>query len=119
MFYLDVEKKIDRLREKMYKSIEENGLDSEETRKLSLKIDELINVYYKENKKYPEDNTMLKEYKKACEKLILVTREFGEFPKVDAWNQYAKKYGYLSSVSIEYISGLNWHKLRDKILSKK
>ena len=32
--------------------------------------------------------------------------------------QYAKENNLLSSSSIEYISGLNWNKLRTKILSE-
>lgn len=36
----------EKLREKLHASIEENGLNSEKTRKISEKYNELVNIHY-------------------------------------------------------------------------
>ena len=103
-------RKIEKLREKMHKSIEENGIDSVETRELSLKIDNLINKYYQdlqEQKQYLKNSEMYQFYIDSYKELEKVTLEFGEFPKSEDWNHYAKQNGYMTSISMEYISNLN------------
>lgn len=60
---------------------------------------------------------MKKAYKQAIKVLKKIAKTEGGFPTVAKWNQLAKENHYLSHVSIEYISGLNWHGLRDKIKS--
>ena len=42
-----------------------------------------------------------------------------EFPTVKEWNKYAKENQLLSSESIKYIAGVNWHELRNRIELKK
>lgn len=116
MIYLDVSRKIEKLRMKLYESIDKEGLNSENTRKISEKLDILINEYYQKEKEYEKDNVVMYEYKVAYDKLEQLTREFGEFPSVISWNHYAKQNTYLNSESIKYISGLDWNKLRQKIL---
>lgn len=109
--------KIRKLRKKLDKSVEKNGTEAEETKRISQEMDNLINEYY-ENRKirdYPEWSEFVDYYKESYEALKKVTREFNEFPSARAWDKYAKENYYLSNTSIQYISNLDWHKLRDKI----
>lgn len=50
MIYRDIAKKIGKLRKKLDKSIEEKGISSEETLKISQELDEVIAAYFKESK---------------------------------------------------------------------
>ena len=42
-----------------------------------------------------------------------------KFPTVKEWNIYAKENQLLSSESIKYIAGVNWHELRNRIKLEK
>lgn len=105
--------KINRLREKLNESINKTGLNSKETRKLSIEIDKLISEYYRINpqKEYPKDSKIFKDYSlsyKALKNWFIDTKTF---PTIKEWNAYAKKYGFLSHLSLEYITGHKWEKL--------
>lgn len=115
MIYLDVEKEIERKRRRLHESIEKNGINSEETKKISIEIDNLLNEYYNKVKQYNEGNTMIVFYEKSLKELRNLTLDLGTFPVVRLWNEYALKNNCLNSASLEYISGLNWHKLEKKI----
>lgn len=115
MIYLDVAKEIERKRKKLHESIEKNGINSEETRKISVEIDNLLNEYYKKAKQYNEGNTMIVFYEKSLKELKNLMLDLGEFPSVKLWNKYASKNNCLNSVSLEYVSSLNWHKLEKNI----
>lgn len=115
MIYLDVEKEIERKRRKLHNSITKNGINSEETRKISIEIDNLLNEYYRKEKQYNENNTMIVFYEKSIKELKNLTLDSGGFPNVKLWNKYALKNNCLNSASLEYISGMNWHKLEKKI----
>ena len=138
-------KKIRSLRNKLHKSIKKNGLNSEETRKISDEIDILINEYYNsierailrdtpiilfdeatsaldnhsknkiEETKYPEDSEMLLYFNMSYEALKVMTLQLEKFPTVNEWNKYAKENNYLSHLSLEYISKLDWNYLQVKI----
>lgn len=110
--------KIERLRKKLHATIEKYGLESAQVQKISKELDELINEYMKRQKNYQEGNIMINEYNIAIEELERLTIESGEFPSIEKWNEYAKEKVFLNSESIKYISGLNWHELRDFILYK-
>lgn len=116
-----INRKIEKVRKKLYESIEENGINSQKTIETEKKFDILINLYYKSNKHkakgryYKEEDKVGKEYQTSYEYLKSLTNKLGEFPDVSTWNKFATKKGCLSSTSIQYISGMNWHKLRDKI----
>lgn len=85
MIYLDVARKIEKLRGKLHKSINKNGLNSEETQKISREVDKLVNKYYKKEQQYQENKGALsEEYKEAYEELKKLTKQFGEFPSVPA-----------------------------------
>ena len=108
----------ERLRKKLHESIEKNGFQSEETRKISAKFDELVNSYYKNEKQFKEENVIHDKYTESINTLRKIAREFAKFPTVEEWNKYAKEKDLLSSESLKYISGLNWHKLRNRILAE-
>lgn len=118
MIYKDIAGKIKELRIKLHKTIIQTGLNSKETKEASENLDKVINEFYKNKKGYYKDNIMYKEYLVAYNKLVQLTIEFGEFPTTAAWNKYAKENVFLGNVSLEYISGLNWNKLRQKVLAE-
>lgn len=113
---MSIESKIRRLRKKLHSNIEKYGINSEETRNISLCLDELINEYNKQQQIFDKDNNMKKAYEASIEKLKQIIKEFGEFPSVNEWNKYAKENVLLSSESIKYISHLNWNELREKLI---
>ena len=108
--------KFERLRKKLNESIEQNGLNSEKTKKMSRKFDELINSYYEKEVQYSHESIMYKKYVESIDALSKITNEFVKFPSVAEWNKYAKEKVLLNSESIKYISGLNWHDLRNRII---
>ena len=97
------------LREKLHKSIEMSGLHSERTEKLSKRYNELVNLYYQNEKQYHKNSSMHDSYLKSIKNLKKITKE---------WNYYAKENNLLSSESLKYISGNSWHDLRNRISSK-
>jgi len=111
--YLEIRK----LRKKLDKSVEKNGTEAEETKRISHEMDQLVNEYYESRKirDYPEWSEFVDYYKDSYEALKKVTKEFNEFPTVHAWDKFAQENNYLSCTSIQYISKLDWHKLRTKI----
>lgn len=110
-------KKITKLRIKLNRTIEEKGLNSDEVRKLSDKMDELINEYNRQVKtvEFPKYSKMSEWYKKSYTNLKKITYDFKKFPSVKEWNLYAKNNNLLSNVSLEYISDLNWNLLKVKV----
>ena len=113
---MNVHRKIEVLRDKLDQTIEDNGIDSEEVKMVSHEIDSLINQYYQSYKIFPEGNFMYKQYEITLEKLMKITKDFGEFPTLKEWSKYAMEYDCLSAISVEYISCMNWRQLREKIL---
>lgn len=111
-------KQIRSCRKKLDASVKRTGLNSEETRKISNKMDKLICEYYNsiEMIKFPFSSQMEEFYKNSYNVLKKITKEFNKFPNVDEWNKYAKENNFLSSQSIEYIAQLDWNYLRAKII---
>lgn len=81
MIYLDVTSKIEKLRKKLYDSIDKNGLNSDNTRNISKKLDVLVNEYYNKPKKYDEDNDLLIAYNKSIKALKQLTVDLRRFSK--------------------------------------
>ena len=79
------------------------------------KYNDLVNSYYKNEKQYSKDNIIYIKYKESINYLRKFTKDFVEFPTIKEWNYYAKENGLLNSESIKYISGSNWHELRNRI----
>ena len=98
------------LRKKLHEAIEEYGINSKEVYRLSIKMDKLLN-----KRGYDDKNLMYNKYLDSMYELRKITKLFAKFPTVEEWNRYAKENLLLNSESIKYISGLNWHKLKDRI----
>jgi len=113
----DIYRRIKKLRVKLEKAIEEKGLDSDEVRELSDKMDEFINEYEKSIKtiEFPQCSSMEKFYEESYSMLKKITADFGKFPNVQEWNYLAEENKLLSHSSLEYISKLNWNDLRIKV----
>lgn len=111
--YLEIKK----VRRKLDDNIAKNGLQDKQTRIYSDEIDILINEYYKSKqiRKYPAYSNIITYYEKSYKELKKITKEFNEFPSTNAWNKYALEHNCLSSTAMQYISMLDWHKLRTKI----
>ena len=109
--------RIERLRSELHDSIINKGVNHKDTYKLSAKMDYLINKYYlkKHDKFYPQNSVMYDHYKKSYMGLKNMSIQMGSFPSIEEWNEYAKQNACLSSVSLQYISNLSWHELRNKI----
>ena len=108
----------EKIRKKLDESVLKNGLNSKKTKKLSEKFDKLVSEFYKNEKQYDKTNILYIKYEESIFHLIKITKEFAKFPSIEEWNKYAKEKYLLNSESLKYISGLNWHKLRSRTLSK-
>ena len=108
-----------RLRDRLYKSIRKNGLNSEITKKISKRFDETLNLYYKKERQYNKDNIIYVKYIESINELGKINKLFSKFPSIEEWNKYAKEKELLSSESVKYISGSNWHYLRNRIKIEK
>lgn len=113
----DILKKIRSFRKKLDNAIKRTGVNSEECRQLSNKIDKLINKYYNEIEevKFPEESSTNRFYKESYLKLKETTKIRNKYPTVVEWNNIAKEKGYLSNISLEYISKLDWNYLEIKV----
>lgn len=107
----------EKLRKKLEESIEKNGIDSERTKKISEKFDKMVVSYYKNEKQYHENSIMHIKYSDSMQNLKMITTDFAKFPTIEEWNHYAAEKELLCSESIKYISGNNWHNLRNRILT--
>ena len=106
------------LRVKLHKSIEENGLHSEKTFKISERYNKLVNFHYQNERQYRSSNLMYEKYKESIKALRKITADTIEFPTIKQWNHYAKENNLLNSESLKYISGSSWHGLRNRIYPK-
>ena len=113
----DILKRIKTTRKLLDKNVEKYGLNSNETREISNKMDNLIKEYYDSIKtvEYPDFSDMFLYYKKSYEMLKSVTLQLRKFPSVQEWNSFAKENNCLSHISLEYISKLDWNYLEIKI----
>lgn len=113
----DILKRIKTTRKLLDKNVEKYGLNSNETREISNKMDNLIKEYYDSIKtvEYPDFADMFLYYKKSYEMLKNVTLQLKKFPSVQEWNKFAKENNCLSHISLEYISKLDWNYLEIKI----
>ena len=119
---LKLETRIERLKMKLDQEVKINGINSKKARRYSIQIDFLLNKYYNivypTEKKYEQNSLMYRYYKISFSKLKQLTRDFSKFPTTEEWNHFAKEHHYLNHISMQYISGFDWHKLRDVILSE-
>lgn len=108
----------EKLRGKLHEAIDVYGLDSEKTNKISRRYNELVNDYYQNERQYHEDNLMYIKYLESIQCLRKITKDFMKFPTTNEWNHYAKENDLLNSESLKYISGNDWHNLRNTILAQ-
>ena len=108
----------EKLRERLHESIEIYGLDSEKTRKISDRYNQLVNFYYQNERQYHKDNVMNIKYLESVKCLRKMASAFIKFPTIKEWNCYAKENDLLNSESLKYISGNAWHGLRNRISLK-
>lgn len=113
----DILKRIKTTRKLLDKNVEKYGLNSNETREISNKMDNLIKEYYDSIKtvEYPDFSDMFLYYKKSYEMLKNVTLQLKKFPSTQEWNKFAKENNCLSHISLEYISKLDWNYLEIKV----
>lgn len=117
----DILKQIRSCRKKLDAMVKKTGLNSVETRKVSDKMDNLVNKYYKSLKEteYPEYSEMYVYFIKSYKALKDITIQLQRFPSVQEWNTFAKQNNYLSHISLEYISKLNWKYLGIRVEREK
>lgn len=108
---------IRKMQKKLNDSIVRYGLNSNKTKEISLKIDELINEYYAsiETVQFPPWSNSSYYYNKSYERLKIATLNEQRFPTVEEWNKIAKEEGLFSAISMQYISCLDWNHLRTKV----
>ena len=108
---------IRKMQKKLNNSITKNGLNSQKTREISLKVDELINEYYKSIKtvQFPSWSNSDYYFNKSYERLKVATLNEQKFPSIEEWNKIAKTEDLFSAVSMQYISMLDWNHLRTKV----
>ena len=100
--------KLERLRMKLYKTIDERGLDAPETQRISERLDRLIIEQYEHEIEYPYGSDIKEAYYRSIQILKDTTKDTGHFPAFKEWNTYAYKNNLLCHLSIEYISKMNW-----------
>ena len=110
--------RLEKLRKKLVKAVEVYWVNSKETKKISKKFDELVSEFYKKEKQYPTESIIHIKYLETIEELKKVTRDFSEYPTIKEWNKYAKTKNLLCSESLKYVTGINWHELRNRIKSE-
>ena len=102
--------RLERIRRKLH-------IVTKETKKISKNFDKILNEYYKKEVQYPENSLIYLKYDESINYLKEIARKEERFPTIQEWNKYAKKHELLSSESIKYISGVNWHELRNRTIN--
>lgn len=110
-----MKEKLEIIRRELHMAIDKYGINSKNTILLSQKFNELLNLYYQSSVEFSEDNLINIKYIESIKILKKISKDFSKFPTVDEWNKYAKEHNLLSSESIKYIAGVNWHDIRNKI----
>lgn len=109
---------IRKLQKKLNDSAIKNGVNSNKTKEISLKVDELINEYYESIKirQYPTTSIIGNCYEASYRELKFMTLDNNKFPSVQEWNKYAKQNCLLSATAIQYINMLDWNYIRAKVV---
>ncbi len=97
-------------KEELYYQILNLGIKEKKIRNLNEKLDVIINKYYGRNIPF-------NPYLNSKNKLIRLIIE-GEFPTVGKWNSIAEEEGYLSHISLEYITEKNWKELKKHLTNE-
>lgn len=110
-------KKIKENQKKLDATIEEKGLKDIQVRKLSLKIDRMINKYYEqtETRHFTRNNISNLYYAESYYQLRNYIIDTYTIPSQSDWDKYAQEYGLMSSTSLCYITQNTWEMLMDRI----
>ena len=113
----EVIKNLKTIRKKLDKSIRKYGIYSENSQIISKEFDDLLNVYYKSIKEveFPESSMMIIYYRISYNALKELTQKNKKFPLVKEWNKYDKENKFMSHISLEYISKLDWNYIQIKV----
>lgn len=83
------------------------GIKISNIKNIEKKLDIIIEKYYSRELNF-------NSYANSKNKLVRLILE-GDFPTVKEWNSLAKKNGYFSNISLEYITGYNWKMLEKEL----
>lgn len=110
-------KKIKKLQKQLDANIARYGLFDTRTREISKNVDKVANEYYNSLNiiHYPPTSKTILYFNESYYALKRLTKVKNKFPTTEAWNRFAQENYFLSSVSLEYISNLDWNYLRSKI----
>lgn len=97
------------LKEELKKNIKEYGLNSEQAYSTSLKIACELDKVYKER------SSVESHYASSIDALSQYINENEKNPTEKIWNQFAREHGFLSSLSLGYISGFGFNILCKKM----
>lgn len=94
-------------RKTLYYQILNLGIKEKKIKNIDEKIDKIIEKYYCRD-------TLFSPYVNSKRRLGRLILE-NDFPTVEEWNDIAEQEGYLSHISLEYITGYNWKQLKKQI----
>lgn len=97
-------------REILYYQILNLGIKEKKITNIDTKIDKIIEKYY-------DRDILFSPYVNSKHKLVRLILE-NDFPTVEEWNLIAEQEGYLSHVSLEYITGYNWKELKKQLTNE-
>ena len=92
---------IKKLKTIMYQYINKYGINSQKTVDISQQLDIELNRYY-------ESSSMKYFYEQSKKGILEYFHDFKKYPNSFEWNSYAKEKDYLSFISIEYMSRMNF-----------
>lgn len=108
---------IKKLQKQLDNNVKKYGVQDVKSKEIGAKIDDLTNEYYSSINMihFPVKNTTTKFYNTSYTKLKEITKENQKFPTTEEWNKLAMKENLFSSISMQYISELDWNYLRAKV----
>lgn len=103
--------KLKRIRKKLNKEINKNGTISNRAIEAGKIIDQITVEEMQESYRQKEWSL----FERSMKALQYVTVQLEKFPTVEEWNRFAMENGMYSSLSLEYMSQMNWNKIRTNI----
>lgn len=97
-------------REILYYQILNLGIKEKKIKNIDEKIDKIIEKYYGRD-------ILFSPYVNSKHRLVRLILE-NDFPTVEEWNYIAEQEGYLSHISLEYITGYNWKELKKQLTNE-
>ena len=97
-------------KEELYYQILNIGIKLKRVKNIDEKLDKIIEKYYGRN-------VYFNPYLNSKNQLVRMILE-DDFPTVGKWDEIAKNDGYLSHISLEYITECNWKQLKQKLIKE-